>query len=370
MRSIKALLTSRLGRVVTILAVMPGVVFFYLKFGGHLNPGPVSASQRHGRELGGYSSHAEFEQECKHCHAPVHCITASRCQKCHIDVAQQRISGEGLHARLPATERCQVCHKEHQGREAAISDVPLTNVDHAALTGFSLVHHAYAVDGTPMGCEDCHTEQIFAASNVSCEGCHTDEAEDALIGHKERFGGDCLLCHDGHDRMVPFTHANGLPLEGAHAEADCEACHQERVFVGLTQECVACHEEPDYHRGQFGDTCERCHTVMAWAPAQLRFHIFRLDHAIQDNAVEDGGQDDLACETCHTETYTEHTCYGCHDHDPAELLAAHDAADVTDVTQCVECHPTGESEELAGLQSPGTGSGVPAQMIDAPQGRP
>ncbi len=105
-----------------------------------LAPGPLSAVQEQGTELGGYGSHAEFEQECGHCHAPVHCITASRCQECHLDVAQDRMTAVGLHGRLPANQ-CQDCHVEHQGREAVITEFAFRNVDHEKLSGFSLADH-------------------------------------------------------------------------------------------------------------------------------------------------------------------------------------------------------------------------------------
>jgi hypothetical protein len=360
MRLSRRVLNSGLGRLVMALFMLPGSAFLYLKFGGHLNPGPVSAMQRTGQKLGGYASHAEFEKDCKHCHAPIHCITASRCQQCHLEVARQRASGEGLHALLPGTSRCQSCHVEHQGREATITQLTMENIDHAALTGFSLVHHTVTDDGSPVTCDDCHTERTFTAAGVSCDGCHTGSTN-ALAGHAERFGGDCLLCHDGYDRMMPFTHDTALPLEGAHAVADCEACHTERLFAGLAAECVSCHVEPEHHRGQFGTDCERCHTAVAWAPAQLTVHVFRLDHA---------GQDALSCEACHTGTYTQHTCYGCHEHDPAEILAVHVEAGIDDITDCAICHLTGEAAELAQLRDRAAGNGIrsgdPTTTQDSP----
>jgi hypothetical protein len=361
MRLINWFFTSWLGRIVMALALLPGFAFLYLKFSGQLNPGPVSAMQRHGEKLGGYASHAEFEKDCKHCHAPVHCITASRCQTCHLDVARQRTIGEGLHALLPDTNRCQTCHIEHKGREAVITALPMENIDHATLTGFSLAKHLVTYDGSPMTCEDCHTGGVYSAAGVTCQGCHSEDEAYALAGHVERFGGDCLLCHDGYDRMVPFTHASTLPVEGAHVQADCEACHRDRLFAGLAADCASCHVEPDYHRGQFGTDCARCHDAVAWTPAQLKTHTFHIDHAAQEA---------LACDTCHTETYTQHTCYGCHQHDPAEVLASHEEAGVKDVTACATCHLTGEPEEVAQLRNGTAGTWIPAHEINVHQDRP
>jgi mono/diheme cytochrome c family protein len=105
-------------------------------------------------------------------------------------------------------------------------------------------------------------------------------------------------------------------------------------------ECRACHEEPDIHANRFGLNCSRCHTLDAWKPALLTRHVFLLDH---------GGEGSQACQKCHTETYAENTCYGCHDHVPDEMEVVHAAEEITDLDPCVECHPTGVELEAAML---------------------
>jgi hypothetical protein len=100
--------------------------------------------------------------------------------------------------------------------------------------------------------------------------------------------------------------------------------------------CIACHEDPKVHAGQFGLDCVRCHTLDAWLPASLTRHNFRLDH---------GGEGEIACETCHIETYTENTCYECHDHQPDEMLKIHEAEGIYEFDLCMSCHPTGDEGE-------------------------
>ena len=120
-------------------------------------------------------------------------------------------------------------------------------------------------------------------------------------------------------------------------------------------ECRACHEEPEVHAERFGINCSRCHTLEAWKPALLLRHTFALDH---------GEKGKVACQTCHTVTYSENTCYGCHDHDPTDMQAVHEAEGIFELEPCSECHPTGvsgEAERLGyglggqtgGLQAPG-----------------
>ena len=108
------------------------------------------------------------------------------------------------------------------------------------------------------------------------------------------------------------------------------------TMSGDPHECRACHEEPAVHADRFGLNCARCHGLESWKPALLTRHTFALDH---------GGEGKVACETCHTTTYSEHTCYGCHDHTEAEMETIHAELNITEIATCVTCHPTGEPGE-------------------------
>lgn len=114
-------------------------------------------------------------------------------------------------------------------------------------------------------------------------------------------------------------------------------------------QCAACHEEPAIHAGLFGLNCARCHTTLAWAPALLTRHVFALDH---------GGEGKVACQTCHTETYSQNTCYQCHDHQPDEMEQVHLDEKLLEFENCVECHPTGQQGEgklfISGLSGKGS----------------
>jgi mono/diheme cytochrome c family protein len=101
-------------------------------------------------------------------------------------------------------------------------------------------------------------------------------------------------------------------------------------------ECRACHEEPEVHADRFGLNCARCHTLQAWKPALLTRHTFLLDH---------GGEGQVACQTCHTYSYSEHTCYECHDHTPEQMEEAHAKEEIFEFENCAVCHPTGQEGE-------------------------
>jgi hypothetical protein len=156
--------------------------------------------------------------------------------------------------------------------------------------------------------------------------------------HRTQFGQDCLACHDGLDRMSDFDHDRFFILDGKHAETSCENCHLDQIFSGTPSMCMDCHDEPEIHRGYFGLQCENCHTNSAWSPAKMSDHDFPLDH---------GEEGLVACEVCHTTRYTEYTCYGCHEHQPGEILEEHLDEEISqaELVDCVACHPNGFKDE-------------------------
>ena len=300
-------------------------------------PGPVSAMQRSNESINGYSSHADFERECLHCHAPVRCLSANLCQDCHRDVARERAEAEGLHGLLPGTEKCQSCHGEHKGRDAIIVDVPLGAINHEKLAGFLLELHENDFDGTPLTCQGCHPDGMDGAASVSCAACHAGEDPEQMAAHVKEYGDTCVPCHDGQDRMIDgFDHEDVYALEGAHGDVECQECHAGGEIADAVRGCADCHEEPEVHAGETGLHCDWCHTAVAWTPAQLTVHVFRLDH---------GGGDEEDCEICHTGTYVTYTCYECHDHQPAEMEAFHTQEGIDRLEPCDECHPTGVEGE-------------------------
>ena len=342
-RKIKLLRLPPLGLGTTVLLalLMLALGYNYVHASKILMPGETSAMAPKDTPLQGYVSHAEFEQECAHCHAPLHCVTDTKCQDCHTEVALQRSQSDGLHGKLPGTAKCQTCHPEHHGREVVITDFAFQNVDHAKLANFSLVKHQEDYQGNPMGCESCHSQERFAGETLDCLSCHIENDHDYMAGHMEDYGMDCMGCHDGADRMRDFDHEQVYALQGAHAETECQACHAEKVFAGISQDCIACHADPELHAGKFGLDCARCHTATAWQPAKLTRHAFQLSH---------GGEAQLECQTCHLENFTEQTCYNCHDHEPQQMAQVHLTEGISEYDDCSRCHPSGASGEAARLQ--------------------
>ena len=120
-------------------------------------------------------------------------------------------------------------------------------------------HTTEAVAG--FACYDCHGDLYLAATNPdhvrvgfdkTCESCHaTSSWHPATI--------------DDHDFW---------PLTGEHVAATCESCHPGGRFADTPTACVGCHRDdfeattnPDHVAGNFGESCETCHSTTAWDAA-------------------------------------------------------------------------------------------------------
>ncbi|MFO1010719.1 MAG: cytochrome c3 family protein [Planctomycetota bacterium] len=183
----------------------------------------------------------------------------------------------------------------------------------------------------------------------------------------DRFPSDCSLCHAGgawHELRADFTfdHAKetGVALEGAHAEARCLRCHNDRGPVGqfAARGCGGCHE--DVHRARLGGDCAACHDELDW-----RARGARADHARTRFPLV-GPHAAAACERCHPGAAVQNfegaepECAACHGEDllrasapnhfvegwTSDCQRCHDGLAWRDATfthrdgdfQCVNCH--------------------------------
>jgi hypothetical protein len=196
-----------------------------------------------------------------------------------------------------------------------------------------------------------------------------------MVPHRT-FPMDCGACHvverwNEIKEEVVFDHGKetGRVLEGAHEQAACLRCHNDRGPVRgyVERGCGGCHVDP--HRGALGMTCEECHGQATWEPrglvadhARTRFpltgaHAFAQCESCHARAtVGDYRGTPAACEACHQEeagrAFPPHRvngwvrdCERCHtpagwtapgfDHSAFPLADGHAGAD------CLSCHAGG-----------------------------
>ena len=240
-----------------------------------------------------------------------------------------------------APQACYECHRQndpHAGQMGTNCETchvtdgwEQVSFDHNQ-TGFALVgKHA------EVACGECHVDLTFRETPEDCFSCHA--MDDA---HGGQFGVDCGSCHTAESwEQVNFDHAlTTFPLTGKHLEVECTGCHADGVYAGTATECVACHEEPQFHLGLFVASCGDCHTIDGWTPAQFSGgHTFPITHG------EGGGS---SCRTCHADSLSTYTCYGCHEHTPDNIASKHLEEGISNYNDCIACHPTGQEDGTEG----------------------
>ncbi len=267
---------------------------------------------------------------CAACHIPIPTGSqfkglSQECKDCHKEPDSHR----GVFAFT-----CADCHDPTAWTPARLNGA---SFDHMVQTGFSLTLHQKDFSAGALTCNTCHVKDLKTMDTQTCVDCHRQPDASFMDKHVATYGLACMSCHDGVDKMHNFDHNQFFVLDGKHAQIQCADCHgaapQTVRYAGTPKDCVTCHAEPKIHAGVFGLACQDCHTTTAWQPAYLRNHTFPLDH----------GGSPVACEVCHTKTYQEYTCYGCHAHQPDETVVQHDKLNISadDFPKCAKCHPTG-----------------------------
>jgi hypothetical protein len=289
----------------------------------------------------------QFGQDCAACHTAVdwqqatfdHNQTAFPLVGKHVDVACNRCHVDNVFQGTP--QDCFACHQQddaHDGQFGQDCAACHTAVDWQQAT-FDHNQTAFPLVGkhVDVACNRCHVDNVFQGTPQDCAACH--QQDDA---HDGQFGQDCAACHTAVDwQQATFDHSQtAFPLTGAHLQVECTQCHADNVFKGTPTRCASCHDEPAYHAGLFSADCASCHGTDAWSPARFDGpHTFPIDH---------GERGPSPCQTCHPDELSAYTCYGCHEHQPASIAAEHREEGITDLQDCVRCHPTGREEEGGG----------------------
>ena len=227
--------------------------------------------------------------------------TPQDCYACH--------QADDNHQGLFGTN-CAVCHSLEGWKPAKI--------DHNFAT--------FPLEGkhTEVACEKCHANNVFAGTPKDCFSCHQQADR-----HNGQLGTTCEACHSPAGwNQVHIDHSLfAFPLTGAHVDVTCESCHVNGIFKGTPQDCYACHQKNDNHKGQFGTNCATCHSTSAWKPASF-------DHNLSAFKLT-GAHTSVACTSCHVNGVfkgTPQNCYACHRNN--------DKHNGQFGTNCAACHTT------------------------------
>jgi hypothetical protein len=258
---------------------------------------------------------------CASCHAGgVFKGTPTDCAACH--------TKDDAHAGTFGLQ-CGTCHTP--------ADWTSASFDHSK-AAFVLTAHKLKSDKTAFVCKDCHVNGYTRPfDQLACANCHLNVNQVFATEHILTFWTNCQACHDGVDSYGASFNHNLVPfnLLGKHAAAKCSECHvNARTIPDLkatSQDCFACHQKDDPHKGSLGTNCAGCHTPVGWKPATIDHSKFAF-HL-------DGKHASAACASCHAGGVFKGTptdCAACHTKDDAHAgsLGA----------QCGTCHtPVGWS---------------------------
>jgi hypothetical protein len=272
--------------IVTNLLVLVALTFIYPQL--MVSPGPL------------VPAHENLATDCFACHSPLRGASAELCIVCHTltDIGIRSTKGVAIKALSAISSRkmkmsfhqelteqnCMACHSDHVGPK-------LTQINRKRFS------HGLLRAEMRTNCNSCHaapSNEMHRNLSISCAKCHKADAW----------------------KPASFDHAS-LPSN----ELDkCEKCHKAPTNA--------------QHRRVLGN-CIKCHSIKAWKPATFKHDkFFVLD-----------GDHNASCATCHVDDdHSKYTCYGCHEHTPANVRNKHNEEGIQNVNNCVKCHRSAEGE--------------------------
>jgi hypothetical protein len=271
---------------------------------------------------------AHISASCGQCHANGHFDnTATDCWSCHQSDYQATTNPD--HETGNFAHTCEQCHTTAAWTPAAydhnLSSFPLTGA-HVSVS-CTLCHINGQFTGTPTQCWDCHQAAYQSATDPD----HT----------ANQLPHECAECHTTNGwQPSTFNHNNTpFPLTGAHAAANCAACHVNGQFGNNPTDCWSCHQSdyltassPNHAANQLPHDCAQCHSTNAWQPSTFN----------HDNTPFPltGAHVAVNCAQCHANGQfagTPTQCFACHQADYDGVQDPnHQAGQFSH--ECLQCH--------------------------------
>jgi Cytochrome c3 len=261
---------------------------------------------------------------------------STQCYSCHAN--DFKTAANPNHATAGFSTSCQNCHGTNTWLDAKF--------DHASV-GFPLTN-AHA--DPPRMCLDCHINNNYNLTSTACASCHLKDFQGATNPNHVAggFSQTCQTCHNTIAwQPATFDHTSvGFALTNAHADPPrmCADCHINNNYNLTSTACATCHlkdfqgaTNPNHAAGGFSQTCQTCHTTIAWQPATF-------DHTSVGFPLTNAHADPpRACLDCHINNnynLTTTACASCHlkDYNTATTPVNH--VQMGFPTACESCHDT------------------------------
>lgn len=225
------------------------------------------------------------------------------CKACHFD-----------EHRGGASDRCESCHDANSWKKTPKydhvkgSEYPLKGKHRAVKCAEC---HPTAEDPTPVsGWPKPLGAKYLKLAPIPHQTCKTCHADDDV--HKGHYGPKCESCHVEADwktlkggAMDRIDHDKyRYPLEGAHAQVECAACHgpwpglwPKPKYKGIPfARCTDCHFDAHFGQVEKGKDCAQCHTVQGFKPTT-----YGQEQHQKARWPLEGAHRAVACSSCHRE---------------------------------------------------------------------
>lgn len=163
------------------------------------------------------------------------------CNKCHKttkDVIKFKNQLRPVVQFKPLSNTCVECHKDqHNGSFGRQCQECHTEKNWKSTKDF---HKNFTLSGVHymLDCAECHKDgKKLAGLSQQCLSCH--QKDDVHNGTQP----NCSACHTQHFwEATHFRHSlTRFPLRGSHRTLDCNECHTNGIYKGLSTTCVSCH---------------------------------------------------------------------------------------------------------------------------------
>jgi hypothetical protein len=342
--------------------------------------------------------------------------TTGECSNCHASTVSFTLGVNAKPANhIPTSQPCTLCHTNP-------NDYTVYAMNHTGITGNCILCHGTGLsfanivpkeppaNHIPTGsipCESCHAAAVFttfsgtpmnhtAVAAMACDACHETgmswfgvKVQDRPKGHHT--GQDCKNCHGTSDwgnakggsiAPGPGTRRTAQAITSGSDAATSTALAgtatsggQLFAHTGTGGNCAACHNGVNAAgKGaahvQSNNSCDNCHTTIAWMPARFEHQGVAPACAACHDAIHATGRPAthvrtaLACGTCHStiawmpaiylHTGVGGSCQTCHNGAGA---GGKSAGHMLTALDCATCHNTSTwftvAYRHAGLHYPG-----------------
>ena len=266
--------------------------------------------------------------------------TDLKCEKCHFTTASPyaKNSPKNWIYKWPnlASKTCEACHASPHLQSFTKDLLRKKCVDCHVTSSWS----AFKKDGKTFDHNQTRFPLTGKHAAISCKDCHVVEKRQAFkfpsfvarfcvdchkSPHGAQFSQDfaqrsCYECHGTRNfaELAPFDHAKtSFVLKGRHAELKCAQCHvpTAQTFPGPSghrmgkylfpaiqeKACASCHA--DYHKGQLGADCAKCHAETTWKKTTF-------DHSSQSAFPLVGAHANAKCSECHKPVSNQTVVFG------------------------------------------------------------